>query len=380
MQNALVVAVVVLAAALAIALLRSRPTTGPAAPADLSALLPELLRQLDRSAAQQREEIGRMVAEQGATAMGQQVAAIDQRMKAVQDDVSTRLGELAQSLLTLQSATSEQYSRVDTAVAALAQRTATLHDVLSNAQRRGQWGERLAEDILRSVGLVEGVNYSKQSQIDGGGRPDYRFEMPPDRVLFMDVKFPLEQYTAFLQAPDDALRAQARTEFIKALRGHVDALAKRDYVDKATANTIDYVLMFVPNESISAFVHESDPTLIDWALAKKVVLCTPLTLYAFLVVVRQAADSFHTEKAAAEIMRRINLFQQEWGKYTDAVDDVEKQYGKLADSLRSINTNGTRFKKLNVQVREIDKIRRREGIPEGDASLAVPELDAGDDA
>jgi hypothetical protein len=48
--------------------------------------------------------------------------------------------------------------------------------------------------------------------------------------------------------------------------------------------------------------------------------------------------------------------------------------------LRSINTNGTRFKKLNVQVREIDKIRRREGIPEGDASLAVPELDAGDDA
>ncbi|MEN9821895.1 MAG: hypothetical protein RLZ04_321 [Actinomycetota bacterium] len=380
MQNALVIAVIVLAAALAITLLRLRaPSASTPAATDLSGLLPELLRQLDRSAAQQREEIGRMVAEQGSAAMGQQVVAIDQRMKAVQDDVTARLGELAQSLVTLQSATSEQYSRVDTAVAALAQRTATLHDVLSNAQRRGQWGERLAEDILRSVGLVEGVNYSKQAQIDGGGRPDYRFEMPPDRVLFMDVKFPLEQYTAFLQAPDDVLRAQARSEFIKALRGHVDALAKRDYVDKAEANTIDYVLMFVPNESISAFVHESDPALIDWALGKKVVLCTPLTLYAFLVVVRQAAESFHTEKAAAEIMRRINLFQQEWGKYTAAVDDVEKQYAKLAEALHTINTGGTRFNKLNVQVREIEKIRRREGIPEADATSAA-ELEAGDDA
>ena len=94
--------------------------------------------------------------------------------------------------------------------------------------------------------------------------------------------------------------------------------AGMDYLDKAVNNTIDYVLMFVPNESISSFVHEADPQLIDTALEQKVVLCTPLTLYAFLVVIRQATDSFHTEQNAADIMRRINLFNKEWAKYTEA--------------------------------------------------------------
>ncbi len=95
------------------------------------------------------------------------------------------------------------------------------------------------------------------------------------------------------------------------MRGHVDALAKREYILKSEEEALDYVLMFVPNESISGFVHEADPTLIDYALNKKVVLCSPLTLYAFLVVIRQATDSFHTERTAASIMQQINKFSAE---------------------------------------------------------------------
>ena len=94
------------------------------------------------------------------------------------------------------------------------------------------------------------------------------------------------------------------------------------------------------------------------------VLCSPLTLYAFLGVVRQATDSFHTEQNAADIMRRINLFNKEWAKYTEAVESVEEQFKKMVSAIESINVDGTRFKKLNVQVREIEKIRKREGIAE----------------
>ncbi|NBR75748.1 MAG: DNA recombination protein RmuC [Actinobacteria bacterium] len=107
---------------------------------------------------------------------------------------------------------------------------------------------------------------------------------------------------------------------------------------------------------------------------------TPLTLYAFLVVIRQATDSFHTEKNAADIMRRINLFHKEWDNYTKAVDTVEDQFKKLVSAIESINKDGTRFKKLNVQVREIEKIRKREGIAEVDAAVAETlELESGDE-
>jgi len=194
----------------------------------------------------------------------------------------------------------------------------------------------------------------------------------------MDVKFPLDKYSEYVTTNDDAVRAAAQKSFISAVKGHIDALAKRDYVNNSSDNTLDYVLMFVPNESISGFVHESDPTLIDYALDRKVVLCSPLTLYAFLVVIRQAADSFHTEKTAAEIMQLVNLFQRQWKEYTEAIDKVEKVFDSLQDQLASINTDGTRFKKLGVPIRAIEKMRTKQGIPElSDTEVTI--LDDPDD-
>ena len=346
--------------------------------------LNDAVARLSAQAEQDRKEAIRLATE-SVTKSGQELLdtkaqVIDATLRGVSTDVTKRLNELNTELQNLRESSSRQYGSVEEAVSALAKRTDNLKDILSNSQKRGQWGERLAEDILRSAGFVEGKNYSKQQQIEGGGKPDYRFEMPPDRVLFMDVKFPLDQYSLYIAAEDDAVRAQAKKQFLDALHGHITALAKRDYLDKADNNTIDYVLMFVPNESISSFVHEADPELIDTALEQKVVLCTPLTLYAFLVVIRQATDSFHTEQNAADIMKRINLFNKEWAKYTEAVESVEDQFKKMIGTIESINVDGTRFKKLNVQVREIEKIRKREGIAEITADEAgALELESGDD-
>lgn len=309
-----------------------------------------------------------LIARAGGEQLGQRADIIDTSMKAMQDSVTGRLSELNLALQSLRSDNDKQLSSVETAVTALAKRTENLTDILSNSQKRGQWGERLAEDMLRAAGFLEGVNYEKQKQIDGGGRPDYRFDMPPDRVLFMDVKFPLDKYAEYISATDEGLRSLAKDAFIRAVRGHVDTLAKRDYIDKATENALDYVLMFVPNESISAFVHEASPDLIDWALDKKVVLCSPLTLYAFLVVVRQASDSFHTEKTAVEIMQQIKKFEKEFDKYTESVEKVKKNFTALTASIGEISVGGTRHNKLSVPVRDIDNLRKRRGIPELEAA------------
>jgi DNA recombination protein RmuC len=142
---------------------------------------------------------------------------------------------------------------------------------------------------------------------------------------------------------------------------------------------LDYVLMFVPNESISGFVHEADPTLIDYALSKKVVLCSPLTLYAFLVVIRQATDSFHTEQTAATIMQQINKFSKEWVNYAKAVDQVQATFTKLQGEIESIGSEGTRYKKLNVPVKDIEKLRKNQGIPELTEAESSAVIDSDDD-
>lgn len=326
--------------------------------------LAKALDELSERARKDREEAADLITRAGVEQLGGRADLINTTMNSVKGEVNDHLKRIDDALRSLQARSAEQHVNMEKVVANLAQRTDNLREILSNSQARGQWGERLAEDMLRAAGFIEGINYHKQTVIEGGGRPDYTFSMPPDRVLFMDVKFPLDKYVEFMEAATDLQRDAAKREFLRAVSGHVSALAKRDYVDRAKDNTIDYVLMFVPNESISGFVHETSPDLIDQALAQKVILCSPLNLYAFLVVIRQAAESFHTERAAAEVMQMINAFDKQWDEYTKAVENVSKSFKKLQDDVESISTGGTRFNKLNVQVRKIEKMRKQQGIPE----------------
>jgi DNA recombination protein RmuC len=354
--------------------------------ADLSNTVADALNaallQISNQARHDREESIRMATDLITKASNDQLGAradvINSTMLGVKSEVAGQLKKIDDALNTLRESSATQYGNMEQAVSVLSKRTENLNDVLSSSQARGQWGERLAEDMLRKAGFIEGINYEKQEIINGGGKPDYTFKMPPDRVLYMDVKFPLDKYAEYINAESDALKAQARLAFLAAVKGHVDTLAKRDYVDKSNDNTIDYVLMFVPNESISGFVHEASPSLIDEALDHKVVLCSPLTLYAFLVVIRQAADSFHTEQTAATIMQRVNQFAKQFDEYTGAVDQVSKSFGKLQNEIDSIATGGTRFKKLNVPVREIEKLRKNQGIPELESGQPAIEDDLRD--
>lgn len=341
----------------------------------VNASLAGAMHQMSERARLDREESIKMAAEKIAVSGGEQLGAraevIDTTLKTFVGQMGQRLDALSTELQQLRQINNTQYDNVGKAVEALARRTDNLSEILSSSQKRGQWGERVVEDMLRAVGFIEGVNYSKQDVNTVGGRPDYKFLMPPDRVLFMDVKFPLDRYADHFNADNDALRQQAKVEFVKAVKGHVDALARRDYTLNAKEEALDYVLMFLPNESISGFVHEADPGMIDYALAKKVVLCSPLALYSFLSVIRQATDSFHTEQTAASIMQQIAKFNKEWQNYVKAVDEVKDVFHKLTDKVDSIGTDGTRFKKLNVPIKAIEKMRTKQGImelPTGDES------------
>ena len=345
--------------------------------------LNEALSALNEQSRRDREESIKLAADRVAEAsserLGKSAKDIDTSLRSVQESLSQRMQQMDIEIKRLHDQNAEKFGNVDRAVNDLVKRTSDLNNVLSSSQARGQWGERMAEDMLRAAGFIEGANYKKQNTIEGGGRPDYTFMMPPDRVLYMDVKFPMDSYTAFVAAVDQTSRDSLKKDFITAVRARVTELQKRDYAVVTTEHSLDYVLLFVPNESITGFIHEADPNLIDWALAQKVVLCSPLNLYAFLVVIRQATESFHTEQAASHMMQLMNKFKVQWEKYVRSLDQVKKSFDKMQGEL-DVLTVGARYKKLAGEVKKIDDLRKQQNVPELPASeLADDEIELEDE-
>ncbi len=232
--------------------------------------------------------------------------------------------------------------------------TGQLREALGSSQRRGQWGQRMAEDVLRLAGFVEGVNYHKQQTLAEGTKPDFTFLMPGDRCVHMDVKFPLDNYMKVQDAPDDAARKEATTQFLKDARMRIKEATGREYIDPASG-TVDYVLVFIPNEQVYGFIHEHDATLLDDALKSKVVLCAPFTLYAILAVIRQAVENFRFEQESKRILELLGEFQKNWGKFVDTM----KRMGERLDAARKEYDEmvGARTRALDRQMDKIEDLR-----------------------
>ena len=134
--------------------------------------------------------------------------------------------------------------------------------------------------------------YDKQTT-EGSDRPDFTFHLKGKR-LNMDVKFPITHYEQFLSTEDEPTRAAEKKQFLTDIRDRVKAVSGRSYIDPASG-TVDYVLLFIPN-NIYSFINQEDHELMDFALEKRIVLCSPLTLYAILSLIRQSVASFAVER------------------------------------------------------------------------------------
>lgn len=299
----------------------------------------------------------------------QSIGAISKTLTDVQkkiDEVGEKSGEKLTEVSTL-------LKRHEDVTFKLKDTTEHLRQALASSKKRGEWGERMAEDIIRLVGLAEGINYIKQKTLDGSsGRPDFTFLMPNNLKINMDVKFPLDNYQHYLEAHTDHDRRRFRDELMKNTKVMIRQITSRDYINPAD-NTVDYVIMFVPNEQVYGFINETDPTIMDEALKQKVILCSPFTLYAVLSVIRQAIENFNLEQTASEILKLLGEFSKQWNAYKeknkavgDRIDAARKEYDALVT---------TRTNMLERPLRKIDDLRKQKSLGiDGDISFDDPSL------
>jgi DNA recombination protein RmuC len=241
------------------------------------------------------------------------------------------------------------------------QTTTLLREALASTKARGQWGERMAEDVLRVAGFIEKVNYLKQKTIEGAGsRPDFTFLLPRGLQLNMDVKFPLDNYAKFLEADSDLEKARFRDKFLTDVKARIKEVTTREYINPEQ-NTVDYVLLFIPNEQIYSFIHEQDSTILDDGIKNRVVFCSPITLFAVLAVIRQAVDNFSLEKASNEILSLLGTFNKQWGEFIKKLDVLGKRIEDSQREYESLVT--TRRRQLEKPLNKIEDLRTQRGLP-----------------
>jgi len=302
-------------------------------------------------------------------------ALIDQSIKEVRDNLKsleTLVGGLEKDRSQAYGELLSQLKTASEQTTKLSETTGKLQAALGNTRVRGQWGERMADDILASIGFLEGTNYRKQ-QVDTavGTRPDYTFLLPNRLVLNMDVKFPLDNYLKYIDTESEADQEGFKAAFLKDARQRVKEVTTRDYINPEQ-NTVDYVLVLIPNEQVYRFINENDPALLDYALQSKVVLCSPVTLYAVLALINQAAKNFKMEKGLADIITQIRLFTAQWQKFVESMDKMGK---KLQDAQKEFDVlTVTRKNMLERPMSRIDQIRHESDIKELDVIDDGPPL------
>lgn len=295
-------------------------------------------------------------------------AVLDERVDAMREDLARVTGLLREfeeqrgaKLDVLKGALEQQH----TGIAELARTTQGLREALSGTKTRGQWGERMAEDVLQLAGFIEGIQYRKQVSVTGGsGIPDFTFLLPRGSVMYMDVKFPLDNYLRYLNAESQLEQHQHRADFLRDVKAKVKELADRGYT-RSDAETVDCVLLFIPNEQLYAFIQEHGGDILDEALRRQIVMCSPLTLFAVLAVVRQAVDNFRLERTAGEILDVLSAFEKQWGDFTDKMtalgarlESANKAYDDLS---------GPRRRMLERQLDRIEGLREQQALTGLDA-------------
>jgi DNA recombination protein RmuC len=271
----------------------------------------------------------------------QQLETYQKNLQSSSAAQSSALGEVKKHLETL--AQSNQ---------SLAQETQQFRLVLHSNQARGKWGEETLRRVVEAAGMSAHCDFTEQTS-SGENRPDLVVKLPGDRFIIVDAKVPDFDFLNALESAEPVKRAEALAAHAAKLKGTIKALADRDY-PRQFPNALDYVVLFVPAESLFSAALEGDHDLIVWAAEKRILLATPASLIALLRSVsvswQQHAQTENAQKiaeAAQEFYSRVVKFTEHFEKIRAGLDRANSAFNDAAASFQTrVRPAGERLAEL----------------------------------
>ena len=276
--------------------------------------------------------------------------------------------------------------------------TKKIAGALSNSQARGKFGEAQLELLLQSAGLREGHEYSRQkstTDADSSGIPDITVKMPGGSAIFIDSKFPFDRFLDAFGTQDQSERDDYLLQHSKDLLKHVEALAKRGY--HKSAGSPDFVVLFVPFETLLAEALRIDPAFLEKAFKLNVTVATPTSMMALLRTIgyiftrnKLADNADEIQKVANTFLKNITLLHGKIvavGKaisstskaYEDLIPTAEKTVLSPARRIHNLGVTGDK-EKLAIEYPESPgAVRELRSISGDDDFIEAEEIQSGKD-
>ena len=292
--------------------------------------------------------------------------SIDNLIKPVKetlDKVNTKMLEIEKDRTSSFATLTEQIKSLSTAQFQLQNETSNLVKALRKPEVRGRWGEVQLRRVVEFAGMKEHCDFIEQDHIstDDGDkfRPDMIIKLPGEKSIVIDSKTPLQAYLDALESQDDNTKIAKLKEHALQVKHHVDQLSSKAYWGQYNSSP-EFVVLFLPGEMFFSAALESEPTLIEYAIERKVIISTPTTLIAMLKAVSYGWRQEKIQANSQEISNLGKILYERLLKFVGHYADIKKHleqtieaYNKSIGSLEQrVLVSARKFKELGASTGE----------------------------
>ncbi|GAB4323588.1 MAG: hypothetical protein Kow0059_18910 [Candidatus Sumerlaeia bacterium] len=270
-----------------------------------------------------------------------------ERLQQAESAQATALGEVKKQLEMLASRSEE-----------LATETERFRQVLRSSGARGRWGEETLRRVVEAAGMSAHCDFQEQSA-EGDKKPDMIVRLPGERIIIVDAKAPDLDVFEALNVAEPERRSRLLQDHARKLRRTIQDLARRNY-PAAYPNALDYVVLFLPAESLFSAALEGDRDLIVWAAEQRIMLATPASLIALLRAVSLSWLQFEQSRSAQEIALAAKEFYSRVSKFFEHFENIRAGLARAAEAYnealgsfeRRVRPSGERLLKLRFDAGE----------------------------
>jgi DNA recombination protein RmuC len=351
--------------------------------AALSATEIELRAQLKRADEKSKEQSAQLEQENKVLL---ELAPVRQQLEQMQSAVQRLEKERLEQFSTI----SEQLKSAIEIDENLRKQTQALSQALTSNSLRGVWGETQLRKLVELAGLIKHADFTEQATITSGersGRADMIINLPGNKTLAIDSKVPFDKYqeastiSELALADEQERRKKLLSEHVKALKGHIDELASRAYWEGLDSSP-DFVICFVPTESLLSSALELEPGLLEYAFKKNVALASPVSLFSVLKTInyiwRQNADENQVRsmlKLGRELYERVGKVAELASDLGSKITSTVKSYNSFVSSLESrMLVTARKLNDLDENQLGIETIESPKQIEQSPSALTAKEL------
>ena len=323
----------------------------------LTELLPSVLDQANESLIRMADQKLGAESSKSRIDLENKRAEIERLVKQIQEDLKESKKELEVSekdRISSFSALKNSLDEYKKITEQLSVSTENLKKVLSNNQMRGQFGEQVADDLLKMAGFVVGQTYTRQES-ENGARPDFTVYLPDKTKINVDAKFPYASLQRMTETDDVDAKKRYMKQFESDIKEKIKQVTTREYIS-VEDGTVDFVILFIPNEMIFSFIYDKMPQIWEDAMSRKVILAGPFSFTAILRMVKQAYENFRVQENIFKIVGYIQAVEKEFDKFNEEFDKVGDRIEQLQKQYNEVSTT-----RVNQMRRKMDLVKLEGG-------------------